>query len=279
MQEPPAARVAPDAAVAGPEVLTAEKIDRILADFRGWLQDIAAAGQAPVEIPHQEAMGLQALVGQFVALRHDVNLQTKAARAQQEQASRSLEALEQALENLQGAETDSDNVAEEAVAKAMRPLLKSILDVTDLMKLAEREVERVRELLRNRAESIAAEQNDPKPRSWLHRLFRHEPKQDAASNHAREPAMRLATDTVYQLVESILAGYTMSLERLDRTLEQLGLDAIPSEGRSFDPELMEVVDAVAETGLPPGEVVEEVRPGYLWRGRVFRFAQVKVAKS
>ncbi len=42
---------------------------------------------------------------------------------------------------------------------------------------------------------------------------------------------------------------------------------------------MEVVEAVAESGRPAGEVIEEVRRGYLWKGRVFRYAQVRVAKS
>jgi molecular chaperone GrpE len=71
----------------------------------------------------------------------------------------------------------------------------------------------------------------------------------------------------------------MSLERLERTLEQCGLELIPTEGELFDPEQMEVVEAVADSGRPSGEVVEEVRRGYLWRGRVFRYAQVRVAKD
>lgn len=46
----------------------------------------------------------------------------------------------------------------------------------------------------------------------------------------------------------------------------------------FDPERMEVVEVVIDSGKPAGEVIEEVRRGYFWRGRVFRFAQVRVAK-
>jgi molecular chaperone GrpE (heat shock protein) len=41
---------------------------------------------------------------------------------------------------------------------------------------------------------------------------------------------------------------------------------------------MEVVEAVTEAGRERTEVIEEVRRGYLWRGRVFRFAQVRVAR-
>ena len=71
----------------------------------------------------------------------------------------------------------------------------------------------------------------------------------------------------------------MSLQRLERTLRQSGLEPIPCIGQPFDPETMEAVDAAAATGLPAGQVVEEIRRGYLWRGRVFRYAQVRVAKS
>ena len=40
-----------------------------------------------------------------------------------------------------------------------------------------------------------------------------------------------------------------------------------------------VVEAVAGSDRPGGEVLDEVRRGYLWKGRIFRFAQVRVAKS
>ena len=46
----------------------------------------------------------------------------------------------------------------------------------------------------------------------------------------------------------------------------------------------DAVEALADgaAGLLAGravDVLEEVRRGYLWRGRVFRFAQVRVARS
>ncbi|HZT79410.1 MAG TPA: nucleotide exchange factor GrpE, partial [Gemmataceae bacterium] len=86
-------------------------------------------------------------------------------------------------------------------------------------------------------------------------------------------------ERVRQFLESLIGGYTMSLQRLERALQQSGLEAIPAAGQPFDPELMEVVEAANGTGRPPGEVLEEVRRGYLWRGRVFRYAQVRVARS
>jgi molecular chaperone GrpE len=71
----------------------------------------------------------------------------------------------------------------------------------------------------------------------------------------------------------------MSLQRIERALARHGLEPIASEGRAFDPEQMEVVEAVPGTGRPAGEVIEEVRRGYLYQSRVFRYAQVRVAKD
>ncbi|MBI3838064.1 MAG: nucleotide exchange factor GrpE [Planctomycetia bacterium] len=61
-------------------------------------------------------------------------------------------------------------------------------------------------------------------------------------------------------------------------MEQVGLESIPCVGELFDPEQMEVVAAVKDSGRTNGEVIEEVRRGYLWRGRMFRHALVSVAK-
>jgi len=89
---------------------------------------------------------------------------------------------------------------------------------------------------------------------------------------------RRAAERVETLLQSILTGYTMSVQRLDRALAEHGLEAIACVGRPFDPETMEVVEAVPDSGRAPGEVVEELRRGYLWNGRVFRYALVRVAK-
>ena len=81
------------------------------------------------------------------------------------------------------------------------------------------------------------------------------------------------------MIASLVTGYTMSLQRVERALRQHGLEAIPSAGERFDPERMEVLEAVTDSGRPAGEVVEEIRRGFTWNGRVFRYAQVRVAKE
>ena len=75
-------------------------------------------------------------------------------------------------------------------------------------------------------------------------------------------------------------------EEVERTFFERGCRELPAITRDyylsrplpFDPEQMEVLEVVADSGRPSGEVVEEVRRGYLWKDRVFRYAQVRVAK-
>ena len=94
----------------------------------------------------------------------------------------------------------------------------------------------------------------------------------------RETMVRQAVDFLPQALDGLITGYSMSLNRIDRVLPQFDLDRIPCEGEQFDPELMEVVEVVAAAGRSTGEVVEEVRRGYLLDNTIFRYAQVKVAK-
>jgi molecular chaperone GrpE len=70
----------------------------------------------------------------------------------------------------------------------------------------------------------------------------------------------------------------MSLQRVERALQQYGLEGMECVGQPFDPEHMEAVEVVQENGRAACEVIDEVRRGYIWKGRVFRFAQVRVAK-
>jgi molecular chaperone GrpE len=95
---------------------------------------------------------------------------------------------------------------------------------------------------------------------------------------ARHAQTRQAAERTRQFVTSLITGYTMSLQRVERALQQHGLETIPTVGEPFDPEIMEVLEVVHEASRTTTEVIDEVRRGYFWRGQVFRFAQVRVAR-
>jgi molecular chaperone GrpE len=242
--------------------LTPEGIEIVLADFRAWLTDLAAGTVSEPEPQLDEPLDLHALFGQFTALRHEVNLQTRAVRAQQEQNAETLQRLREAVEVVHQAaadETDDDGPT--------RTMLKSLVEVADALALAKQEVERLAQTADSSLHPIRALADQ---RSVWARWF--------AEGRSAGQQAGAAAGRVQQLLDSVLAGYRMSLQRLERVLQQHGLDPIPCAGLAFNPERMEAIEAVADSGRPIGEVLAVVRPGYEWNGKPFRHALVRVAK-
>lgn len=262
--------------------MTNASVERILGDFRDWL----AHHPAPpaVEVAREVAsapVDLAALVRQFTALRSEVNLQTRASRTQVEQNALTLEKLSQAVAAFSTKPTEPaptpaplppvDDVA------ATRPLLKTLLETRDALATAEKHVAKSKE-------PVAAPSAPPIPNldiklpTWT-RWFDLEDKVREAVAPLQEWARAQSTPATLQpMIDSLAVGYTMSLQRLDRALEQHGLERMICVGRPFDPEIMEVVDVLKDPARTTTEVIEEVRPGYRLKGQIFRCAQVRVAR-
>jgi molecular chaperone GrpE len=230
----------------------------VLADFGAWLRE-AEIPAAPS--PAAEPPDWSAVLQQWVALRQEVNLQTRASRAQLEQNAQALEELGRAVAAAQRA------AAPDRPDERVRPVLKALLDVADALALGRREVERLLDELV--PEELLAPLVLPFWARWLG-LTKILQSQD------EKRAAQLLP--LQQKFDALLVGYQMGLQRLERVLAQQGLEPIACVGEPFDPEIMEVVDVVRDSERDSTEVLEEVRRGYLWNGRVFRFAQVRVAR-
>ncbi len=280
--------------------MTPDAVSAVLADFQAWLTALPATAEDLESSSAEEFIDLHTLLAQFLAVRQEVNLQTRAVRAQQELNAETLKQLTTALEALRQSQENAGEAREEAIDEAVRPLLKSLVDVYDGVALASREMQRLRDtVLPNLEDLVASTEVDepepepeiapaPPPPSWWQRWLGapppppqepSKPGKPSSEQRERERLARESAERVRSLLSSLVMGYTMSLQRIERTLRQHDLDAIPTVGERFDPERMEVVEAVANSDRPSGEVMEEVRRGYLWNGRVFRYAQVRVAKG
>ena len=66
------------------------------ADFRAWLTDLANRHPEPGGSPVEVGPDLHTLLGQMMAVRQEVTLQTRAVRAQTEQNAQALEILDDA---------------------------------------------------------------------------------------------------------------------------------------------------------------------------------------
>jgi molecular chaperone GrpE len=187
------------------------------------------------------------LVAQFTALRHEVNLQTKAARAAVEQTAEALKLASQPKAADPG--------------EAVRPLVKTLVDVADALQIGLRQAEKTRAAVEGLLTA------PPARPGLLARLL-----------GATDVAARPAEPQARAMLAGVADGYALSLRRIDRALPPFGLEPVECVGRPFDPDLMEVVEVVEAADQPSGRVVEEVRRGYRWNGKPFRFAQVKVAR-
>jgi molecular chaperone GrpE len=249
--------------------VNAEAVEAILADFRAWLHEAHETAPAEAAPTFDVATVLQ----HFIALRQEINLQTKASRGQLEQTGQALALLKQSLDALQD-QPDQD--------EALRPLLKTLIDAHDALSLARREVQRLLDqpppTTSTGTPPLAVKIWVPYWARWLG-LSELIEKQIAPLHawHAAQSA-EPAPPRHRQILDALLAGYQMSMQRIERALEQNGLEAISCTGAPFDPETMEVAEVVRAEGRAGTIVLDEIRRGYLWRGRLFRCAQVRVAR-
>jgi molecular chaperone GrpE len=92
-------------------------------------------------------------------------------------------------------------------------------------------------------------------------------------------------DALLPVLDACEAAFTHGVEGVEPVwsaligaLQKQGLEALDLQGKTFDPELAEAVLHEPDDGTSNGEtvVVEVLRTGYRWKGRVLRAAMVKV---
>ncbi|MCW5982117.1 MAG: nucleotide exchange factor GrpE [Bryobacteraceae bacterium] len=72
-------------------------------------------------------------------------------------------------------------------------------------------------------------------------------------------------------------GIQIIYQRLSEALRKLGLEAIESAGKPFDPNIHHAVEMVASEDVPDHTVIDEYQKGYNFKGRLLREAMVRVA--
>lgn len=75
----------------------------------------------------------------------------------------------------------------------------------------------------------------------------------------------------------LIEGFLQIENQLKEILRKEGVERIKAIGKEFNPEVHEAVEEV-ETDEESGIIVEEIQPGYKYKGKVIRPSKVKVAK-
>jgi len=254
-------------------------VEEILGRLRDWLVQVREEAEAlgGDEVPASEEsrstpVGLFRLVEEFTALRHELKLSTKSARALEEQSQAALGGLERAV----GAMEAVGPKEAEAAQRAAWPLLVSLAELDEALRRGRAVVETARHrIVDQSAEALVNELDERFRRQpwgfrWLvagwHRAVRGHVRRHAAEVHGA-------------IFDSLVAGYELIQNRLQRAMAREGIVRTACLGKPVDPHTMTVIEAVDDPAGAPGTVVEEVRPGYVWKGKVLQYAEVRAVRT
>jgi molecular chaperone GrpE len=260
-----------------------EDIDAVLDRFRQWLEsardeakDLGPEGLHDGPATDKVAgdrpeFGLVSLVEEFTALRHELKLQTKSGRGLIDQAESTAAALRQAIEAFRSVEPREA----QAAWSAGRPIAEALGDLDEALARGRRELERISQRLADDTTIALADAIDERFRrqSWIRRLVTSDYHRQV--QNVVQGGGWLRRD----MLDAILEGYGLIQSRLARVMAAERVERIPCEGQPVDPERMMVIEVVEDPDRPPGTVINELRSGYTWKGRLLRYAEVRAASG
>jgi molecular chaperone GrpE len=261
----------------------------ILQRFTEWLDDVLAeekpldgvAAELLTELDHSKqaesvdhgagAYDLHSTWSALTALTQEVRLQGRTFKQLSEKIT-PLDGLDATIDKLLAKHRDvlheARRIAEEgrmdrrqreselklaAREDARRELIGLIVDIRDSLMIG----------LRSAAESQRKLKNY-RSRSLLKSFFRDKSEEQ---KHQLE------------IVDSLNKGYQIGLDRMDESLQQLGVAEIQCVDNPFDPRTMNAIDIVETGEVSDGTVLQIYRAGYMIDNEVLRPAQVKVARA
>jgi len=258
-----------------------EHDEQILDQFRKWLLETRQQAEATApdegtntDVPVSPGFGLERLVEEFTALRHELKLQTRSSRALEERVETSLTALADAATTFRLAASAETSTRSASADKNFAMTLAELDDA--LERGSEQWKKNGARLTCSGASALLAQANELYAKqTWWQRRW-------TATHHRRIcQQIELAEEQTQRerqaLLTALLSGYDLIQQRLARTMASAGVVRIRAVGKPVDPEQMVVVEVVDADG-PPGEVIEEIRRGYLWPGGILRLAEVRAIR-
>jgi molecular chaperone GrpE len=253
--------------------------EAMLGRFRQWIEEARREADSlpeDVEFSAEQSdvrpVGLLQLVEEFTALRHEVKLQTKSSRGVADRTEQALAAMQQAMELFRSVEAKEKEIAQHAA----KPLVESLMELDEALGRGRAVIDTARRRLLEDLTGHIREQLDssllrlPAWRRWLCRSW---------CRQAREILVQRAGLMYRDIFDSLIEGYDLILGRLQRAMKKAELYRIECVGRQADPNLMTVVEVIDDPLRPPGLVVDQIRPGYYWKDKVIRFAEVRAIQG
>lgn len=79
--------------------------------------------------------------------------------------------------------------------------------------------------------------------------------------------------------QQLKSGFQLILDKMQHILEKEGLVRIDALGKQFDPTHHEAVDQTLRDDKPDGLIMEEMKSGYTFKGKLLRSSLVTIAKN
>ena len=249
--------------------MSPEARERLVRNFAAWLDRVVEEEKLPEGLPAELLTALQndeplpplegtLSAGQGGDLYSLWSAMTTLAQEVRVQGRLFKQLNETVIQDLQSRNPPGEDTAPEPAAGDRKPETPGKQQVDLMLDLRDR-MERGVGAARDAAAELAP--------SRLPRLARWLGVGSAYARHAQE------------ILGALSHGYSLSLDRVDEALVASGIDRMACQNHRFDPQRMTAID-IDETGAnPEGTVVAVYRDGYEWNGKVYRTAQVKVARN
>ena len=78
--------------------------------------------------------------------------------------------------------------------------------------------------------------------------------------------------------KAVQEGVDMIHAQIQRFLKDIGVEKVGTDGEKFNPHLHEAIETVEANDKEEGLIVEELKSGYMFNGRLLRPAAVKIVK-
>lgn len=224
----------------------------------------------PGDSTADDEFGAVDIVAAFTALRHDLKLQVRNGAEMQQSLHHRLDLLEQLAQQ-------AVIVPGEVPDNEARRLALALVEIEDALQRAVANFQHPALTLGSNGLTLAGRLKQAiASAGWWARL---------TTNSLLDQLGKLADDWVQvqqadtEKISLACQGLELLLERVQRLMRERQIERRDVTGLAFDSGLMNALEAVASQSVPPGHVIEQLKPAYLWRKQVLCFAEVRVAST
>ncbi|MDR2642245.1 MAG: nucleotide exchange factor GrpE [Planctomycetaceae bacterium] len=246
----------------------------VLEQFTNWLyssdDESCEVGDLSEENAVGSEIGLFQIFEALSAQRQELKLYVKSGRKTVELIEKSVEETSRVVEQFIRFKRERPDIER----KAIKPFIMSLIEIDESLMRAVSFLDSVqsRLILHSRNIEIYAgaycDQFSIWQRFWRRKII----------FQFTEYLKKERVAEVEHVLQPLQDGFKMVLFRMDDVLRRHSITRLNPVGELVDPNTMQVVGILDSQEVKVGHVVDVVRPGYLWNGKPFRYADVRAAR-